>query len=451
MSKGSYSVILKNRIGSFNKTIKVDSDKSISSRSFIIGAISEGISKVKNVLESEDIFSTINCLRKLNCKIKKIKKGEYKIYGKGLGSLYCKKNTVLDFGNSGTACRILGFGVLSTNPNIQVKLTGDKSLSKRSMLKVIRATEQFGVQFLPKNKFHLPLTLISSEMPIGFKFNTNISSQIKSAVMLAATNSYGKTLIVEKIKSRDHTERMLKHNTNAIKIKKGKKNLIEIRGKESLRPINISIPGDPSSASFYATLCLLSKNSRIILKRVHINPTRIGFFNIIQKHNGKISFKNKRMADNEMVADVHVESSKIKNLKVEGKFFVSCQDEYPIMFAMAALLPGTSTFGKIADLSNKESPRAHEMKKILKQIGIRCKLSKDEMKIYGNPNLSVHGKKISVSGVLDHRVLISGTILSLLTGIKANLKNFEQVRSSCPNFLSTISSLGGKFEIKKNH
>jgi len=251
------------------------------------------------------------------------------------------------------------------------------------------------------------------------------------------------------MKSRDHTERMLKHNS-AIKIKKGEKNIIEIKGKKALEPINISVPGDPSTASFYAALCLLNKDSKIILRRVHINPTRIGFFNIIRKHNGKISFKNKRMEGNEIVADVHVKSSKIKNLKVGGKFFVSCQDEYPLMFAIACLLPGTSTFSKIADLSNKESRRAHEMKKILNQIGIRCKLSKDEMKIYGNPNLNVHGKKIRVSGVLDHRILMSAAILSLLTGVKVNLKNFEQVRSSCPNFLSTISSLGGKFEIKKN-
>ncbi len=451
MSKRPQFVIFNKKIGEFNKSILIDSDKSISQRVFVIGSICEGISKVKNVLESEDIFSTINCLRKLNCKIKKIKKGEYEIYGKGLGSLYCKKNTVLDFGNSGTACRILGFGVLSTNPNIQVKLTGDKSLSKRSMLKAIRAMEQFGVQFFPKNKFHLPLTLISSEMPIGFKFNAGISSQIKSAVMLAATNSYGKTLIVEKVKSRDHTERMLRHSTNVIKIKEGKKKFIEISGKESLSPINISVPGDPSSASFYTALCLLNKSSKIILKRVHINPTRIGFFNIIRKHNGKIIFKNKKIQGNEKVADIHVESSdKMKSLKVGGKFFVSCQDEYPIMFAMAALLPGTSTFSQIGDLSNKESSRAYEMKKILNQIGIKCKLTKNKMKIYGNPNLKVVGKKISVSGILDHRILMSASILSLLTGIKANLKNFEQVKSSCPNFLSTIRNLGGKFEIQKN-
>ena len=448
MPKTGYSVIFNKKINGFNRSVNIDSDKSISQRSFIIGSISEGISKVKNALESEDVFSTINCLRKLNCKIKKIKKGGYEIYGKGLGSFHCKKNTVLDFGNSGTGARLI-IGCLSINPNIQVKLMGDISLNKRSMFKIIKVMEKFGAKFLPKNKFHFPLTLISSEMPIGFKFNAGISSQIKSAVILAGANSYGKTLIVEKMKSRDHTERMLKHNS-AIKIKKGEKNIIEIKGKKALEPINISVPGDPSTASFYAALCLLNKDSKIILKRVHINPTRIGFFNIIRKHNGKISFKNKRIESNEIVADVHVKSSKIKKLKIGGKFFVSCQDEYPIMFAMAALLPGTSTFSKIADLSNKESSRAHEMKKILNQIGIRCKLSKNEMKIYGDPNLSAHGKKIRISGVLDHRILMSVSILSLLTGVRANLKNFEQVRSSCPNFLSTISSLGGKFEIKKN-
>ncbi len=448
MPKAGYSVTFNKKISGFNRSVNIDSDKSISQRSFIIGSISEGVSKVSNALEGTDSLAVIACLRKLGVEINKIKKGKYEFLGKGLGSFHCKKNTVLDFSNSGTGAMLIQ-GCCATNPNIQVKLTGDKSLSKRSMKKIIKVMEEFGAEYFPKNKFHFPLTLVSSELPVGIKHVAGISSQIKSATILAGLNAFGKTTIIEKMKSRDHTERMLKHNS-AIKIKKGEKNIIEIKGKKALKPINISVPGDPSAASFYAALCLLNKDSKIILKRVHINPTRIGFFNIIQKHNGKISFKNKRMEGNEIVADVHVKSSKIKNLKVGGKFFVSCQDEYPIMFAMATLLPGTSTFSKITDLSNKESPRAHEMKKILKQIGIRCKLSKDEMKIYGNPNLSVLSKKISVSGVLDHRILMSAAILSLLTGIKANLKNFEQVRSSCPNFLSTISSLGGKFEIKKN-
>ena len=225
MLQRTYSVKFSKKINRFNKKIIVDSDKSISIRSFIIGSISEGISRAKDVLESDDVFSTIKCLRKLGSKIVKVKKGSYEIYGKGLGSFHCKKNTTLDFSNSGTAARLI-MGCCSTNPNIQVKLKGDKSLNKRSMFKIIKALEQFGAEFSPANKFYFPLNLISSDMPIGINFDAGISSQIKSAVILAGINSFGKTVVVEKIKSRDHTEKMLIHNNRAIKVKKGKKNLI---------------------------------------------------------------------------------------------------------------------------------------------------------------------------------------------------------------------------------
>ena len=449
MLSKNFSVIFEEKINKFNKVIKVDSDKSISQRSFIIGSICEGISEVKNVLESQDVHSTINSLRKLNCKIVRISHGKYKIYGKGLGSYSCKKNTELNFGNSGTAARLLGFGVCGTNPNLRVKLTGDRSLKRRSMFNIMKAMENFGVNFLPKNKFKLPITLISSDMPNGIVFENGISSQIKSAVILGAINSFGKTIIIENTKSRDHTERLLKQNINSIKIKKGKKNQIEIYGKEILKPFKTLIPNDPSSASFYAALCLLNKSSKIILKKVHINPTRIGFFQIIKKHRGKIYFKNKKNRGNETIADIYVESSKLKSLKVEEKLFVSCQDEFPIMFAMACLLPGVSVFKGIGDLVNKESNRILEMKKVLRQIGIKVIIKKNEMKIHGNPNLKAKNKKIKVSGVFDHRILMSTAILSLLTGIKTKLKNFEQVNTSCPSFLSTIKKLGGKFE-KKN-
>ena len=156
------------------------------------------------------------------------------------------------------------------------------------------------------------------------------------------------------------------------------------------------------------------------------------------------------MQGSEIVADVHVESSKMKPLKVSEKSFTSCQDEVPIMTILACFLPGTSIFRGIEDLANKESNRIKEMQKICGQIGIKTRASKNEVRVYGNPNLNFKNKKISVSGILDHRILMSASILSLLTGIKANLKNFEQVKSSCPNFLSTIRNLGGKFEIQKN-
>ena len=232
MLNKSFSIHICDQIKPYNKNIKVDSDKSISIRSFLIGAISHNISEVKNVLESEDVFSCINCLRKLGVKIQKIKTGHYLVYGKGLGCFYAKKNTVLDCGNSGTTARLL-IGLLSTNPDIQIKIKGDNSLNKRNMSKLINLMGEFGATFLPKNKPTFPLSLISSAIPIGIRYKAGVSAQLKSAVMFAGLNANGITNIIEEKESRNHTENMLLQTPKILKIKKNKKkqNHIKIYGK----------------------------------------------------------------------------------------------------------------------------------------------------------------------------------------------------------------------------
>ena len=223
MSSQRFNLNINSKISPFNKIVKVDSDKSMSIRSFIIGAISHKISIVKNILESDDVFSTIKCLSKLGVEIKKIKSKDYLIYGKGLGSLNIKKNAELNFGNSGTLARLL-IGMLSSTPNIEVRIKGDHSLNKRNMKKLIDLMSEFGATFLPKNKFNFPLKMISTEMPTGINYKSGVSAQLKSAVIFAGLNSYGSTNIIEQEKSRDHTENMLLDNLYAIKIKKKKKN-----------------------------------------------------------------------------------------------------------------------------------------------------------------------------------------------------------------------------------
>ena len=188
MQSKSFSLKLNYKIKPFNKSIKVDSDKSLSIRSFLIGSISQDISSAKNVLESEDVISTINCLKKLGVKIKKDSPGSYKIYGKGFGSLFAKKNLNLNFGNSGTLARLL-IGILSTTPDIEIKIQGDHSLNKRSMKKLINIMSEFGAEFLPKNKFNFPLKLISTEMPVCINYKAGVSAQLKSAVILAGLNA----------------------------------------------------------------------------------------------------------------------------------------------------------------------------------------------------------------------------------------------------------------------
>jgi len=450
MANKSFSLRTSSKIKSFNKRISVDSDKSISIRSFLIGAISHNISEIKNVLESDDIFSCINCLRKLGVKIDKVKTKHYLVYGKGLGSLYAKKNTVLDCGNSGTAARLL-IGLLSTNPGIQVKIKGDQSLNKRNMGKLIDLVSGFGATFLPKKKTNFPLTLISSEIPVGIKYKAEISAQLKSAVLLGGLNANGVTNVIEKKQSRNHTENILLQSPNILKIKKNDKgqNHIKIYGKNYLNPLKINVGGDPSSAAFFTALTLLTPNAHLKIKQVGLNPRRVGFYNLLKKYGAKIKFKNVKKINNEEVGDIEVQSSKLKAINASSDYFVMAVDEYPILFVIAALTRGTSIFRGIEDLANKESNRIEEMKKILKQIGIKCKSTKNEMKVFGTSELIKKNTTIRVPNLGDHRICMSTVILSLVTGIKAEVKNFETVKTSSPSFLQIIKSLGGDFEIKK--
>ena len=450
MPNKSFSINISKQIKTYNKTINVDPDKSISIRSFLIGAISHNISEVKNVLESDDIYSCIECLKKLGVKIKKIKRKHYLIYGKGLGSFFAKKDTVLDCGNSGTTARLL-IGLLSTNPDIQVKIKGDNSLNKRNMGQLINLMNKFGTTFLPKNKSNFPLTLISSEIPIGIEYKAGVSAQLKSAVMLAGLNANGVTNIIEEKESRNHTENILLRSPKTLKIKKNKKkqNHIKVYGKGYLNRLKIDVGGDPSSAAFFTALTLLTPKANLKIKHVGLNPRRVGFYNLLKKYGAEIKFKNLKKINYELVGDIYINSSRLKPIKASSAYYVSATDEYPILFVIAALTKGTSVFKGIEDLANKESNRIIEMKKILIQVGIKCKSNKNEMRIYGTSDLKKPNCKIKVANLGDHRICMSAAILSLVTGVETEIKNFETVGTSSPSFLEIIKLLGGKFEIKK--
>ena len=447
MTNKSFSVIIHKKINKISKTLSVDSDKSISIRSLLIGSISENVSFVKNILESEDVLSAVRCLKKLGVKIKK-EKDCYKIYGKGLGSFYAKKNSELNFGNSGTLARLI-IGILTTTPNINLRLTGDHSLKKRDMKKLILLMSKFGATFKPNKKFHLPLKIISSSMPVGIEYKAGVSAQLKSAVLLAGLNSFGTTKVIETSQSRDHTEKMFQQNKKVIKIRGAKKKVIQIFGKRVLKCFNINVPGDPSSAAFFCALAILKKDSSIRIKNVGLNPTRVGYYTLLKKHGAKISFKNISKINNEFRGDIYVKHSNLKPIKASEKYYVNSTDEYPILFIIAALTKGISSFKGIGDLANKESNRITEMQNVLRQIGIKSKATKNEFKIFGKGVLDASDKKIIVKNLGDHRICMSTFVLSLLTGAKATIKNFETVFTSSPSFLKIMKSIGAKFEIQK--
>ena len=443
-----FDLLINKKIPSYNKNINVDADKSISIRSFLIGAISENLSTVNNVLESEDVYSTINSLKKLGIKIKKQRAKKYLIFGKGLGSLRTKKIIKLNFGNSGTLARLL-IGILATTSGVKVKISGDHSLNKRSMKSLINLMTKFGASFLPKNKFNLPLKLISSEMPVGINYKAGVSAQLKSAVMLAGLNSFGETKIIETLRSRNHTENMLLNNPHIISVQEKQKKIIKIFGKKYLNSINIEVPGDPSSAAFFSALTLLKENSILKIKDVGLNKTRTGFYQILKKQGAKIKFKNLKNRSKELRGDIIVKSCKLKPIYAPKEYYVNTTDEYPILFIMAALIKGVSIFKGISDLANKESNRIVEMQNILNQINVKSSFSKDEFKIYGEGMIDASNKKIIVPNLSDHRICMSAFVLAILTGANTKIKNFETVFTSSPSFLNIMKTLGSKFEIQK--
>ena len=448
MKAKRFNLAVCSKLRPFRKTIGVDSDKSISIRSLLIGSISCNISSVKNILESEDVFSTISCLKKLGVKIKKSNKKSYLIYGNGLGSLIAKKNTTLNFGNSGTLARLL-IGILSTTNNLQIKMTGDHSLKKRNMKKIIDLMSRFGASFYPRKKYTFPIKIFSSKYPIQIKYNSGLSAQLKSAVILAGLNSHGVTEIIEQEKSRNHTENMLLNNKQVIKISNNKKRIIQIFGRKELKPIKVDVPGDSSSAAFFTALTLLNYKSSIKIKNVGLNPTRIGFYKLLKNCGAKIKFKNVKKDVNEIKGDIIVQNSNLKPIKASKDYYVNSTDEYPILFVIAALTKGISIFKGIEDLVNKESNRVKEMQKVLKQIGIKSRFTSNGLKIFGKGMFDGKNKKVLVKNLGDHRICMSTFILAILTGAKVEIKNFDTVFTSSPSFLKIMKFLGADFEIQK--
>ena len=450
--KKKISVLINKKINKFNKILKVSSDKSISIRALMLASQCIGISKIKNLLESEDVINCLNALKTLGVKIVK-DNNFYFVYGNGLNSLRSdKKITKIYVGNSGTTARLLS-GLLSTH-NGKFYLYGDSSMNRRDMSRIIKPLEKIGCFFHPKNKLTLPLTIIGTSMPLAQKHIENRgSAQIKSSILLSALSTPGTTIIEEEKISRNHTEIFLNKITADIKIKKIKKgNLISLTGQKNLRSFNCVVGSDPSSAAFLVALTLLTPGSKSTIHNVICNKTRIKYISILKKMNANIKIKNLRKdpGSGELLGSIITLSSKLKPVTI-SKDIGTVIDELPILFVIASLTKGISKFKSISELAHKESSRAVEMKKVLVQAGIKCKNTKDSMTIYGNDKINSSKKSILVKTKGDHRICMSSAILALATGIKTRIYNFETVNTSFPEFTTLIKkNLEGKIEIQKS-
>ena len=435
-------LIIKKKIHGFKKSLSIDGDKSLSIRWALLSSQSSKKCRSSNLLLSDDVINTLNCLKKLGVKIK-FNNNFCVIDGLGLNGFKYKKNLVLDAGNSGTLGRLILGLLVHSEKNILLK--GDKSLSKRDFYRVTEPLKKFGAKF-QTNHGKLPLKIKGTNNSVPIFYNENKgSAQCKSAVMFAALNTFGETVIKAK-KSRNHTELLFKYLKLPIKILEKKNyDIIRIRGKRKIPALNYKIPSDISSAAFFIVLTALSKKSKLKIKNVIINPSRTGILRILKLMGIKILKSNIRAYKGEKIADLTIKSSqKINPINCPSKFNSAAIDEFLLIFLVAAKANGVSYFKNLSELNQKESPRLIWGSRILNKIGIKNILTNNSIKIFGNPNIDVNKKIIIKNFLKDHRVFMTSVIAALTFGGKWQIHDKDSVKTSFPSFLKKIQYLRAK-------
>ena len=431
------------KINSFNHKIKVAGDKSLSIRWVLLASQATGRSRAYNLLMSEDVLAALEAIKKLGIKVK-LYKDYCEIFGNGINGFKYKKNLIINARNSGTLGRLI-LGLLIKSPQ-KIKLIGDKSLSKRDFSRVTTPLKKFGVKFYYKKKGKLPLSILGTKSIGNIRYLENKgSAQCKSSIMLAALNSSGTTSIKAK-KSRNHSELLFKYLKIPIKIKKTKKyDFIDIKQPKKIKAFDYQIPGDISSSAFFIVLTILTTNSKLLIKDVNINSSRIGVITILKKMGAKILLKNIKNYRGEKISDILIKSSKnLKAINCPPELNSSTIDEFLIIFLIAARAKGISHFKNISELNQKESPRLDLGSKILNMMGIRTELKKDSIKIYGQPNLKIT-KPITIKNYLkDHRIFMMSTIAALTFGGEWRIYDKDSINTSFPSFLKIIKKINNK-------
>ena len=413
--------------------ITLPGDKSISHRTLLFAALAEGKSRIKFLNNGADVLSTISCLQKLGIKFQL---GRYSIEvdSPGFKKWNIENIGTINCGNSGTTTRLLA-GLIAGR-GIKVKMAGDKSLSSRPMKRIIEPLQKMGAKIESDNG-NLPLFFNDSKLK-GIRYTIPVASaQVKSCLLFAGLFAEGKTYITEKIKTRDHTENMMK--IFGISIFK-KKDVISIsKLKRSVLPFKYSVPGDPSAAAFWVAAGLLVPNSKLTLKRVSLNPSRISYIKLLQKKDCKIRINsiNKSL---EPFGDITIQSSPIKPFSINRKISASLIDEIPILALIATQAKGKSTFRGVKELRFKESDRIKSTVESLRCLGADIKEYSDGFDIFGPTKLN--GNTIDSYG--DHRIAMMLAIAGLIADSPVKIKNHSIVNISYPNFYEILKRISRK-------
>jgi len=430
---------ISSKINDYNKTIYVSGDKSLSIRWVLFSSMAKGKSMATNLLLSEDVLAAINAIKKLGISVK-LKKNHCTIFGNGPDGYKYKKNIIINSKNSGTLGRLI-MGILVDTPH-KIKITGDKSLSKRDFKRIADPLSKFGAR-IKLTKKGLPLTIVGSKNLHSIKYVENRgSAQVKSSIILAGLKTEGKTIIKAK-KSRNHTELLCKHLDLPVKVKRVKNyEIIEVQKAKKIKPLNYKIPSDISSGSFFIVLTALSNNSKLVIKNININPSRIGIITILKKMGVVIEFKNQQSYKGEIIADILIKSSKkLKAINCPTKLNSGAIDEFLVIFLVAAKAHGISYFKNISELNQKESPRLKWGTKILNKMGIKTITTDSSIKIFGNPNLKINKKIVIKNFLKDHRVFMTSVIAALSFGGTWDIYDKHSINTSFPSFLTKLNNL----------
>ena len=410
--------------------LKIPGDKSISHRSIILGALSDGELTISNFLTSDDCNATIKAMRELGADIS-INDNQVHIKGKGLFSLK-KPKQIIDAGNSGTLIRLLT-GVLAVQDFDSV-ITGDDSLKKRPMGRIIEPLTSCGAK-IKSNEYKAPLSIYGSSSVNPIEYNQDIASaQVKSCLILSALYISGQSTFYEEIQTRDHTENLLEHLNYEIN---RDSNSLSLKGKQNLIAKDIFIGSDISSAAFFIVASLIVDGSCIEMRNVNINKLRTGIVTVLKGMGADIEISDIKKVSNELLGNIKVRSSKLKCADIKGEIIPSLIDELPILFIACACASGISKISGIEELRYKESDRIMAMENGLRAIGINVHSSKDSIEITGG---KIIGGK--VNSYNDHRIAMSFAIAGLISKHSLTIMDTKNISTSFPTFVTILRELG---------
>lgn len=427
--------------GPLSGEMTVPGDKSISHRALMFSALAVGTSRIEGLLEGEDVLATAAALRAMGATITRLDNGIWEVSGVGVGGLL-QPAQALDMGNSGTSTRLL-MGLVASHA-ITATFIGDASLSARPMGRVIEPLAHMGADITASPGGRLPLMVrgICPAVPISYTLPV-ASAQVKSAVLLAGLNTPGITRVIEPIATRDHSERMLQGFGAGLHVEETNQGrIISIAGEAELTPQSITVPGDPSSAAFFAVAASVIPGSDVLIANVGLNPTRTGLFTALRMMGADISPENPRTVGGEAVADLRVRHARLNAIEVPTDLAPSMIDEYPILFVAAACATGRTVARGAHELRVKESDRIAAMATALGAIGVAVEEFEDGLAITGSGGALLPGGAV-IASQLDHRIAMSMAIAGLASHATVTIDDVSPVATSFPTFFETLDALAG--------